>query len=452
MRLSLLGIAFACCSTTAYAGPIMKGPAASIVPRYVTSAIPEAELRNAGERYKKGDFAGCLASLHKLAKKSPNLPPAKLMLARLHFQSNRVNSGRLLLEEVATESPNHPELYFAFGMMAIREGRLTDALVLFEKSNSLAPPNNWPKAQTIGLRSETLFGQAKVWELRKSWKKVEKLLRNLIALDKQNAVAHERLANALFRQGHIDQAKSELKTAIQIQSSLGPVEFRLALLYADTGNHQEANSLLEQAVKNSPQDAALHLEFASFLFGRRDLDRADRLAKRALQLGAKSRQALMTYGLIALHRGKYGDAEVVFSQLYQQSPGDIEAANQLVHALVEQTSAKKRDRAVQLAEVNARSFPRSPEILATLGWTYFKIGRLKRAQSILLRVVGSSASTPLANYAMARVHIALGSRADSYLPLLKKANESTSPFRFSSEIQTLLARPKQSKRATTSSN
>ena len=43
----------------------------------------------------------------------------------------------------------------------------------------------------------------------------------------------------------------------------------------------------------------------------------------------------------------------------------------------------KKNRAVQLAEINARQYPRSAAALSTLGWVYYRMGRAADAEQAL---------------------------------------------------------------------
>lgn len=101
----------------------------------------------------------------------------------------------------------------------------------------------------------------------------------------------------------------------------------------------------------------------------------------------------------------------------RQLPGSIDlpwlsAMSQMaIHqALVEQTDADKRLRALQLAEINARQYPRLAEALATLGWVYFKFGRLAEAEQALQTATSSGQSSSETAYYLARVLDARGQR------------------------------------------
>ena len=73
-------------------------------------------------------------------------------------------------------------------------------------------------------------------------------------------------------------------------------------------------------------------------------------------------------GVIAWRLRDLAIAEKIFESLHRGAPpADAAFANLLALSLDEQDDPAKRKRGLELAEVNALQFPRSHEVLATLG-------------------------------------------------------------------------------------
>ncbi len=81
--------------------------------------------------------------------------------------------------------------------------------------------------------------------------------------------------------------------------------------------------------------------------------------------------------------------------------GDFFATNQLALVLTEQKA--KLQRAMQYAEVNARSYPRSAEAAATYGWVNYKSGKLDEAERILGAATSSGQASADTAYYLAKV-------------------------------------------------
>ena len=101
-------------------------------------------LKKAVDRFRQNDVEGALKELEAAVVTQPDLAPPRVMLANLFFNTNNVAAGRNLLERAVIDQPDHPDVYRAFGELAIAEGRTTDAALAFEKSLSLASGERWP--------------------------------------------------------------------------------------------------------------------------------------------------------------------------------------------------------------------------------------------------------------------------------------------------------------------
>jgi len=130
-------------------------------------------------------------------------------------------------------------------------------------------------------------------------------------------------------------------------------------------------------------------------------------------------------GLLARYTKDYEAAVKIFEDLVRDEPGNFFPANHLALACAE--LPERRARAVQLAELNARQYPRLSDALATLGWVYFKSNRLDDAERLLkASAAGGQISSDTAYY-YARVLKERG-KLDEAKELLKKALESDGPF------------------------
>src|SRR5262249_36399580 len=83
------------------------------------------ELSQAVESHNRRDFEQTLKALKAACEKHANLPPPRLMLARLLLASNQRQLARASLEQAVVESPDYPGTYLAFATLAVAEGRWT---------------------------------------------------------------------------------------------------------------------------------------------------------------------------------------------------------------------------------------------------------------------------------------------------------------------------------------
>lgn len=395
------------------------------------------DLDKAVESFKRREYDKSLDLLRAAAKKHAHLPPARLMLARLFLASNQRSPGREALEQAAGDAPEYPGIYLAFADLAASEGRLTDALVHLEKSAVLA--NSWKggESQKRFFLTRGQAGMASVAEERKDWEGARKALAGWLTLEGANGKARQRLARALFELDKPDEAARELERAVKDDASLPPVAVTLGWLYTRKGDLKKAAEWMERAVKDAPKDPKAHLGMASWLLQHGNAEQAKVHADVAARLGSDSRELKLLRGRIAWHLKDYLQAESYFHSLHQESPGDFSASNQLALALVEQPDKSKRARALQLAEINARVYPNSVKALSTLGWVYYRLGRLEDAERIFQAAAPDNKVNPEIAYYLAHL-LADRGQLDTAKQLLKSALDVKGNFTFKKEAQELL--------------
>src|SRR6476659_8318975 len=91
------------------AGPLAAGP----VNVLATPAAKNEDIERAGAALQKGQVDEAFKLLQEAVRKKPDLPPARLMLARLFLvqQSKEAQQqGRAILEVAAAEAPDHPHV------------------------------------------------------------------------------------------------------------------------------------------------------------------------------------------------------------------------------------------------------------------------------------------------------------------------------------------------------
>jgi uncharacterized protein HemY len=142
-------------------------------------------------------------------------------------------------------------------------------------------------------------------------------------------------------------------------------------------------------------------------------------------------------GLIAWHLRDLNGAEAILEPLHREVPADSSVANLLALALLDQSDKAKRSRGLQLAEVNAAQFPRSAEIVATLGWGLYRAGQLEQAEQKLRAAITGGRTTLDIAYYLARV-LAEKGQTDNARQLLQSATSLPGAFAHRDDANSLL--------------
>lgn len=359
----------------------------------------------AKELLRAGRLDDALAKLEEAVRRNPTLPPAKATLARLlvapdaGFGPEAVRIGRNLLEQVTADHPDHPEAYLLIAAQALADGRPTECLICCEAALARAERGDRPAENRKRFRREAGIGMAAAHEARGDWAAMQAAARAALEADPASGQARRRLGVALFRLGRPDEAAAELAAAAKADPSLEPAPVAMATLWAAKGEAAKAGEWFAKAVAEHPDVGRIHYMYANWLLERGQAAKAKLHADTASRLAPTVRDADRLRALVARQLRDFETAEIILGRLLVESPGDFSAADQLALVLAESPDARKRERAMSLAEMNARQYPGSPAALSTLGRLQYLAGRIDEAErSLAASVSGGRAGSDTAYY------------------------------------------------------
>ena len=381
--------------------------AKTLVGKAVSDDSQYKEITSAIERFGNRYLDGCAAILERARNNNSKLPPPGVMMAMLWLSANQLAPARAALEETAVKFPGDPEPYLMLADLAFQERQVTDSSVLFDRATQLtaAFAENPKRKRDFEIRCHA--GTAAVAEARGQWETAQKQLTAWLALDPDNAGAHFRLGNVLFRIGKETEALDEFKQARKLDANALQPELALARLYDETKKRDVAKKWIELALKAAPDDPAVLLASAQWYLGQNDLKMAQAIADRVLTLDAKSLDGRIVRGVIARVARDYATAEKFFNEAHVQSPGNFAASNSLALVLIESPDKAAQQRAVEMAEANAARYredsPQQINAITSLAWVYYKLGRREDAEKILDQIARNNALTSDGAYYVAKL-------------------------------------------------
>lgn len=372
-------------ASAALLAAVVASAAAGPVSSTQSPQAKDPNIEKAGEELQKGKVDDAFKLLQEATKKNPTLPPARVMLVRLCLNTNireLHQRGRQELEQAASENLDHPTVYLTNAGLAMSEGRVTDAALNGEAALKYSEAPRWTAEQKKNFQQNAREILASAAERRNDWPTARTHLNALLELDKTGR-NRARLGQALFFLNKPDDALIELQQAVKDEPSLESPSVQMARLWAAKGDGKLAREWFNKAIKGEPNSLRVHLSYADWLLNQNEVDQAKLHCDAAAAIDANSTDVTKLKGLISRIQKDLGTSEKIFRKAINDAPADLFASNQLALVLVDQTDKEARNKGLQLASVNANANQRDANIIATLGYAYYRTGQIDEALKYL---------------------------------------------------------------------
>ena len=257
------------------------------IQRYLALAAqtPETLARSRGEAQayfvlsqlaeRRKDYPAALDWLDKVD--SPDdVTATQLRRAGLLARQGKMTQARAAIGELPEDTPDQRRQKFQATVQLLRDaGQYQEAYDLLAKASAADPRDR-----------DLIYDRAMVAEKLDRMEEMERLLRQLIAMDPENQNAYNALGYSLAdRNIRLEEARTLIRRAVQlapddpfIADSLGWVEFRM-------GNTAEAMRILDEAYKKRP-DPEIGAHLGEVLWASGQQDRAMTIWKQALAADA----------------------------------------------------------------------------------------------------------------------------------------------------------------------
>lgn len=358
-----------------------------------------------------------------------------------HSTGSHFEDAQQLFESTSVQYPDYPGIYVLLGNRSLGENRHTEALLLYEKAKTCIPGKNWQPFQKQAFLEQIHLGIATIYQNRKKWEQAVKELEALLKIKPKDGALQQRLAIARFLNLNRENTYKELQEAKQNNPDLTPPEFTMVQLYTSINDTVEARKWILETLKNNIKNAQVYYQVAEWLWQAQEMKRAEDVLDQILQWEPEKWEANFLLGLIHQEQKNYPMAEKLFSEMHQKNPSSFGASNQLILTLIEQSEPIKKQKALELASINAQLYPDNVNAVATLGWVYFRLEQIEEAKRIFEMIVNSKKFTPEIAYYLANISFHLKQFQDVYT-WLELANTSTTHFIYRKDVANWLQRLK----------
>jgi Flp pilus assembly protein TadD len=168
------------------------------------------------------------------------------------------------------------------------------------------------------------------------WRDSESLFAHTIAVTGPNAVAHHALGLALYREGRLDEAIAELKTALAISDRYADASMALGEALLKTGRNDEAIEAYRRAVRDGARNPSAREKLSATLTAEatrrmRDGDGAgaERALREAVEASPEDATVHATLAVVLARAGRLDDAEREAEEALKRDPANAGFASNL---------------------------------------------------------------------------------------------------------------------------
>jgi len=208
-----------------------------------------------------------------------------------------------------------------------------------------------------------------------------------LSLDKNNYLTHFNLAVTLIRKDEIKRARDELSCAVKLNPEAAEPHALLAILNMADGNWDQATKEYETALKGAlrldPKDIEIYKSLGALYIRQGNIKEAKDTYRIISELTPYDPEVHFYLGVIYAELKENLLLEEELKKAISLKPDYTEALNFLGYIYVEENKNFKE--AEDLISRALKIDPDNGAYLDSLGWLYYKKGRIKEAKEILTR-------------------------------------------------------------------
>ena len=238
-------------------------------------------------------------------------------------------------------------------------------------------------------------------------------VRTFEEMGKLSPESHKRAQMLLidtYRESHdIDRAITETKKALADSPKDQSLIVTLAMLYGEKADAASATKLLTGLLKGNDGDQEFYLDLAQVQERSRNYSDAERSAEKAEQLAKDSGDKETIWfmlGAIYERQKEFDRAEQEFRKVLEVNPNNASVLNYYGYMLADR--GVRLDEAFALIQRAVTQDPGNGAYLDSLGWAYFKQGKLAEAEETLRKAADRSPHDPTVLGHLAEVYMKLG--------------------------------------------
>ena len=354
-------------------------------------------------------YAPALEEYKRLSELEPGTAENYLRMAQLYRRLGKFDESESSLMHAKQLSPGSLEVLYNEALLYEDQGRYNDAIKILND----AIANMKSQSGSEGNPSALAILYEQLGRAYREQENYPAAVRTFEEMGKLSPESHKRAQMLLidtYRESHdIDRAITETKKALADSPKDQSLIVTLAMLYGERADAASATKLLTGLLKGNDGDQEFYLDLAQVQERSRNYSDAERSAEKAEQLAKDSGDKETIWfmlGAIYERQKEFDRAEQEFRKVLEVNPNNASVLNYYGYMLADR--GVRLDEAFALIQRAVTQDPGNGAYLDSLGWAYFKQGKLAEAEETLRKAADRSPHDPTVLGHLAEVYMKLG--------------------------------------------
>lgn len=353
------------------------------------------------------DFSTAEATLRRLLEINPATLVGRMVLVRILLKNNSPAAAEKVLREILTDQPDYQPAIVDLAMMLNERGEFAAAEKLLNTAINSTDDSSTLRRKLIDIFIE-----------RKLHTEAKRELKLLLVADPLDLEVHRKLGLLEIEDGHYQAAADSFATILAVNPDLTEIRYYYgsalerderygealaafvlisedSSLYLDSLYHRgflyhmlqqqdAAIATFQEIIAHPEARAEVYSALASVYEGEADYSAAIAILDQGLERFPETVDLLYHQGVVLEQMKKRDQAREVMQHVLLLEPKHADALNYVAYSYAEAGIRLKE--ALRMAQ-EAYSLNQGAHIADTIGWIYFKLGRLEEARGALEKVI-----------------------------------------------------------------
>lgn len=350
-------------------------------------------------------------------------------LANLYIKLKNFDKAYFYLNELTREDSTAAQVYYFMGQIKDEQNLPEDAAEQYRKALQYDP-----------LMQGALDRLTYWYRSKRDWQAVIDLYQPVLQADSTLVPARVLIAESYYYQKKYDQARQFLISLIQVEKPevsilelMGRIEFEsknrhkareyferildqnrknkfawlfLAFTLDDLDSLLQAEKVYKDALREFPEDAALWSFYGVNQQNLKNYPKSIAAFRRALDLDSLNSNALSNLPVIYETLKMYAQSDSIYELGIRRLPDNDLLMNNYSYSLSERNI--RMQEALEMSQKALAAEPENAAYLDTIGWIYYKLGRLAEAEEYIKKSVDQQDGSAVVIEHLGDVYSAMG--------------------------------------------